>query len=212
MTRATEAPSGFEYWPSMIGEDDERALIDELGGYALEAFVFRGVAARRRVAHFGFGYDFAAGGLTLGQEIPTRLLELRERLAPLADRPPERFEEVLVTEYPPGATIGWHRDAPAFGSTVIGVSLGSTCRMRFRRKRGDAWETWEQPLEPRSVYLLSGAARASWQHSIPPTPELRYSITYRTIREGHRPQSRDGGAVAGGAVSRPRSRSAESER
>jgi alkylated DNA repair protein (DNA oxidative demethylase) len=187
MGRAIEPPAGFGYWPDMLGEEDERALIEELADYPFEAFVFRGVAARRRVAHFGFGYDFAAGGLTAGRAIPARLIGLRERLAHLADRPPERFEEALVTEYPPGATIGWHRDAPAFGSTVIGVSLRSTSRMRFRRKRGDAWETWEQTLEPRSVYLLSGAARASWQHSIPPTPELRYSITYRTIREGHGP-------------------------
>jgi DNA oxidative demethylase len=212
MTRATEAPAGFGYWPGLIGEDEERRLLDELAGYPFEAFVFRGVAARRRVAHFGYGYDFAAGGLTPGRDIPSTLIELRDRLATLADRPPERFEEALVTEYPPGATIGWHRDAPAFGSTVIGVSLASSCRMRFRRRRGDAWETWEQTLEPRSVYLLSGAARASWQHSIPPTPELRYSITYRTIREDHRPQSRDGGGAAGAGVSRRRSRSGGSGR
>jgi alkylated DNA repair dioxygenase AlkB len=90
----------------MLGDEDERALIEELADYPFEAFVFRGVAARRRVAHFGFGYDFAAGGLTAGQAIPARLIGLRERLAHLADRPPERFEEALVTEYPPGATIG----------------------------------------------------------------------------------------------------------
>jgi alkylated DNA repair dioxygenase AlkB len=34
-----------------------------------------------------------------------------------------------VQRYPPGATIGWHRDAPAF-ETVIGVSLASACRLR----------------------------------------------------------------------------------
>jgi DNA oxidative demethylase len=34
----------------------------------------------------------------------------------------------LVNEYPPGAPIGWHRDAPQYG-IVIGISLASTCRM-----------------------------------------------------------------------------------
>jgi alkylated DNA repair dioxygenase AlkB len=29
---------------------------------------------------------------------------------------------VLVSYYPSGATIGWHRDAPVFGD-VVGVSL-----------------------------------------------------------------------------------------
>jgi alkylated DNA repair dioxygenase AlkB len=41
---------------------------------------------------------------------------------------------------------------------------------------------WEVLLEPRSGYVLAGKARTSWQHSIPPTKELRYSITFRTLR------------------------------
>ena len=185
---AADPPDGFRYVADLLDADAEHTLLAEFGRLPFEEFVFRGVAARRRVIHFGWGYDFDGGGLTPGPPIPESLVELRARVAPLADRPPERFEEALVTEYRRGATIGWHRDAPAFGSAVIGVSLGSACRMRFRRKKGDGWETWEQTLEPRSAYVLSGAARTSWQHSIPPTPDLRYSVTYRTIREEHRPQ------------------------
>jgi alkylated DNA repair protein (DNA oxidative demethylase) len=41
---------------------------------------------------------------------------------------------------------------------------------------------WELTLEPRSGYVLAGEARRSWQHSIPPAKELRYSITFRTLR------------------------------
>ena len=185
--RSTEPPAGFGYWPDFIDGVWERALLDEIERMPFRAFEFRGVAARRRVCAFGWGYDFETRSLTPGAPIPASLLVLRDAIAPLADRPPHRFEEVLVTEYTPGATIGWHRDAPAFGSTVVGVSLASTCRMRFRRQVDGVWETWEQALEPRSAYLLSGAARAVWQHSIPPTPELRYSITYRTLRASHRP-------------------------
>lgn len=183
---ADARPEGFRYVPDFLSHGEERALIGEVERLPFEPVVFRGVEARRRVVHLGHRYDFETRGVDPGLPIPPLLLELRERLAPIADRPAERFAEVLATEYRPGATIGWHRDAPAFGSTVLGVSLASSCRMRFRREVGADWETWEETLEPRSVYLLSRAARATWQHSIPPTPDLRYSVTYRTLRERRR--------------------------
>jgi hypothetical protein len=37
--------------------------------------------------------------------------------------------------------------------------------------------------EARSAYLLSGPARSVWEHSIPPVDELRYSITFRNLRD-----------------------------
>jgi alkylated DNA repair dioxygenase AlkB len=37
-------------------------------------------------------------------------------------------------------------------------------------------------VPPRSVYLLRGPARWSWQHGVAPTKQLRYSITLRTAR------------------------------
>jgi alkylated DNA repair dioxygenase AlkB len=50
-------------------------------------------------------------------------------------------------------------------------------------------------LEPRSAYLLAGPARWAWQHSIPPTPATRYSITFRTLREaGDRTAAASAGA------------------
>ena len=181
--KVTEPPEGYRYAPDVITPDEEAALQEEIAAMPLDDVVFRGVVARRRVAHFGVRYDFERRGVDPGQPIPPAFLELRERLAPLADRPPERYEEVLLTEYRPGSTIGWHRDAPYFGSTVLGLSLASTCRMRFRRETPDGgWLRWERVLEPRSAYVLAGAARATWQHSIPPTPDLRYSITFRTMR------------------------------
>jgi alkylated DNA repair dioxygenase AlkB len=183
---STDPPPGFRYVEGFVEAAEERRLLEEIERLAFEPVLFRGVTARRRVVHLGHRYDFEKRGLDPGLPIPQLLLDLRLRLAPLADRPAERFEEVLVTEYPPGATIGWHRDAPTFGSTVLGVSLRSECRMRFRRQLDERWETWERALKPRSAYLLSGAARASWQHSIPPTPALRYSITYRTVRAHRR--------------------------
>jgi alkylated DNA repair dioxygenase AlkB len=96
------------------------------------------------------------------------------------------LEEVLVTRYEAGAGIGWHRDAPMFGPIVAGVSLLAACRMRFQRKTKIGRETAEWVLEPRSAYVLSGEARRCWQHSIPPTKALRYSITFRTVNKTRR--------------------------
>ena len=92
------------------------------------------------------------------------------------------MEEVLVTRYEMGAGIGWHRDAPMFGPMVVGVSLAGTCRMRFQRKVAGERETAEAILAPRSAYLLAEEARFLWRHSIPPAKELRYSITFRTVK------------------------------
>jgi len=71
-----------------------------------------------------------------------------------------------------------------FGETV-GVSLLAPCVLRLRRKAGEKkWERANVTAEPRSAYLLSGPARAEWEHSIPPVEALRYSITFRNLREG----------------------------
>jgi alkylated DNA repair dioxygenase AlkB len=96
-------------------------------------------------------------------------------------REPGELADLLVARYPPGAGIGWHRDAPQFGE-VAGISLQALCRMRFRRGRTRAWETAELTLEPRSAYVLSGPARAQWQHHIPAVTEERWSMTFRTLR------------------------------
>ena len=183
---AAELPPGFRYVEAVLEPDDERRLIDLLVALPWEAVVFRGYEARRRVVHFGHRYDFEARGVSPGLPIPPPLIELRAQAAALADDDPERYVEVLATEYRPGATIGWHSDAPAFGSTVLGISLASACRMRFRRRTADGWARVDQVLEPRSAYVIGGEARSAWQHSIPPTEALRYSVTYRTVRPKHR--------------------------
>jgi DNA oxidative demethylase len=107
---------------------------------------------------------------------------VRARAAQLASVAPDDLVEILVQRYPPGAQIGWHRDAPAFG-IVVGISLGSASRMRFRRDKGGVRRTFELELEPRSGYVLAGEARTAWLHHIPPTKVLRYSITFRTLRK-----------------------------
>jgi DNA oxidative demethylase len=177
----SEEPEGLVYRPELITVDEEAALLDVLESLRFGPIVIHGQAARRTARHFGLDYDYEARTPQPGEPVPDWILPLRTRTAELAGQEPDELVEVLVQRYPPGSTIGWHRDAPAFG-TVVGISLGGASRLRFQRGKGDARRVWEVLLEPRSGYVLAGKARTSWQHSIPPTKELRYSITFRTLR------------------------------
>jgi DNA oxidative demethylase len=178
----SEEPEGLVYRPELLPADEETLLLDVLATLRFDPIVLHGQAARRSARHYGLGYDYESRAPQPGEPIPDWVLPVRARAAALGGQAAEELVEVLVQRYPAGSTIGWHRDAPAFG-TVIGVSLGSAARLRFQRGSGEHRRVWEILLEPRSGYVLAGKARTSWQHSIPPTKELRYSITFRTLRE-----------------------------
>jgi alkylated DNA repair dioxygenase AlkB len=175
-------PAGLTYVPDLLGPAEEAALLEVLGSWEYDAVVLHDQPARRTVRHFGVRYRFDPPAVVPGEPLPADLVALRQRCAALTATDPERLVEALVTRYPPGATIGWHRDAPMFGPTVVGVSLRSSCLLRFQRRVAGQRQVFEQPLAPRSAYLLAGAARASWQHSIPPVAGLRYSVTFRSLR------------------------------
>ena len=173
-------PEGFAYRAELIGEDAERELIEAFRSLPFAPFQFRGFEGNRRVVSFGWRYDFNQGGLKPAEAIPPLLHPLRDAAAGLLGRPAEALEQVLVTEYAPGAGIGWHRDRPDFAE-VAGVSLGSPCLFRLRRRQGSGWERVSLRAEPRSGYVLKGDVRTGWEHSIPPVDSLRWSVTFRTL-------------------------------
>jgi alkylated DNA repair protein (DNA oxidative demethylase) len=184
MARApSEEPQGLVYQPELIPAEEEAGLLHELEALRFDPIVLHGRAARRTGRHFGLDYDYEARTPQPGEPAPDWRLPVRARAAELAGHGPEELVEILAQHYPEGSTIGWHRDAPAFG-TVVGVSLGGSSRLRFQRGKRENRRVWEVQLEPRSGYVLSGESRRSWEHSIPPTKELRYSITFRTLRGG----------------------------
>jgi alkylated DNA repair dioxygenase AlkB len=180
---APNLPEGFCYRPELIGPDEEGALLARVRGLPFRDFEFHGYTGKRRVVSFGWHYDFSARHLRKADDIPDFLLTLREASASFSGLEPGALQHVLVTEYGPGAGIGWHRDKAVFGK-VVGVSLLSPCVMRLRRAvEGGKWERANVTVEPRSAYLLSGPARSEWEHSIRPMDALRYSITFRNVRE-----------------------------
>ena len=175
-------PEGLRYVPAFLSPEEEQALLEHIARVPFGEVKMHGQIARRRAAHYGWDYGYESWRIAPTTPIPSWLLPLRERAADLIGADPRALEEALISEYPPGAGIGWHRDAPMFGAEVIGVSLRSPCRMRFQRGKAEARRTAVIVLEPRSAYVLAGGARSAWQHSIPAMPELRYSITFRTLR------------------------------
>jgi alkylated DNA repair dioxygenase AlkB len=180
-----ELPDGFRYQRDLITPDDERSLLQGIGNVEFSAFEMRGAVARRRVAFFGRSYD---AGRRDTPPLPAFLLPLRDRVAEWTAIDPSAFAMALINEYPPGAPIGWHRDAPQY-DIVAGISLLSACRMKFRpylapgaSVQGRCAATHEITLEPRSGYVMAGESRARYEHHIPAVAALRYSITFRTLR------------------------------
>jgi alkylated DNA repair dioxygenase AlkB len=188
-------PEGFAYRADFIDAAEESALLDRIAAVEFRTFEMHGVVAKRRVAFFGQAYDQT----TEAAAMPGFLLPVRARLAGWAGVDADAFAMALLNAYPPGAPIGWHRDAPQY-DVIAGVSLGSASRMKFRPyvsrvaprdagPREPRRASHEITLEPRSAYLIAGAARAQFEHSIPPVAAERYSITFRTLRPQRRGRS-----------------------
>ncbi len=180
----TEAlPEGLTYDPYFIAPDEERLLVREFEGLPLREFDFHGYLGKRRVVSFGWRYDYGQRAIRPAEPIPDFLIPLRTRAAEHAGLSPQALQQVLVTEYQPGAGIGWHRDKAVFGD-VIGISLLSPCPLRFRRAAAGGWERRTLTVAPRSIYVLRGPARHEWEHSIPAMRTLRYSVTFRQYPAG----------------------------
>jgi alkylated DNA repair dioxygenase AlkB len=177
-------PSGLVYRPDFLTAAEERDLLDAIAALPLAEARYKAFTARRRIVSFGVGYDFDTNRTVAAPPLPPLLHPLRARVAAWTGVAPDALSQAVVAEYRPGTQRGWHRDVPQFGM-VVGVSLGTPCRMRLRpwpHTTGAGSRARVLVLEPRSAYVLRDDARWRWQHAISPTPGLRWSITFRTPR------------------------------
>jgi alkylated DNA repair dioxygenase AlkB len=176
---------GFSLRPDYVDAAEERALLAHVDEGPWET------DWRRRIQQYGLGYS--SGGNT-----PIWIRDLPDWLHPLACRVAEdaqfdRFpENSVINEYIPPLGIGPHRDYGAFGPTIACVSLGSDVVIDFIHPE----HGWRVPIHvpARSLWIITGEARADWQHGIASRlsdviagerrrRERRVSITFRTAKD-----------------------------
>jgi DNA oxidative demethylase len=180
----TEPPEGLFYIPHFLTREQEQELLIQVSTQPFEPYDHHGYKANREVVYFGTegGYGGIGAGLPT-EPMPCWLIPLRDHFGSLIGLSQNELAMALVARYSVGAGIGWHRDRPQFGPTVVGISLASEAEMRFRRFVDENEEMFKINLDRGSAYIISGPARSVWQHGMTPVKQLRYSITFRTIRD-----------------------------
>ncbi|MBX5242035.1 alpha-ketoglutarate-dependent dioxygenase AlkB [Rhizobium sp. NLR22b] len=153
-------PEGFQYSRDIVPADLQREALEAIPGLPFKAFDFHGFEGKRRTVSFGWKYDFQSQHMRKAEAIPSWLLPIREIAARFAEIVPEALEHTLVTEYAPGAPIGWHKDKSTFGR-VVGISPLSSCTFRLRRRNGDKWQRRSLVLEPGSAYIMAAPQERS---------------------------------------------------
>ncbi len=184
----TQLPLGLLYKPDFVSLAEETALLKVLKRLPLQQAKYREYRAKRRIVGFGWKYDYRSGHIIPGESLPEFFSPVVRKIAKWLDIPRAHIVEALVSEYQPGAGIGWHVDREKF-EHVVGLSLGGWCTMRWRplaTVQSPDFAQNEQKrisleLEPRSLYVMQNEIRWQWQHSIPHTKTHRFSITFRTL-------------------------------
>lgn len=178
-------PPGAIFPPDFVTAAEEEALLRALDGGMWSREL------KRRVQHFGYRYDYRARKVTAEARLgplPGWLAPLGRRLA--AETPFRRMpDQAIANEYMPGQGIAAHVDCvPCFGGCVASLSLSSPCEMIFRAKD----DALAFRLPPRSLIVLTGAARYDWTHEIPARKSdpveggrmprgRRVSLTFRNV-------------------------------
>ena len=174
---------GLKYVPRFIDQQTHDALLTSVDASPWLNAVDHGVQI------YGYRYNKQdARAFKIG-ELPEWSLGIAERLQldGLISATPN---QLVANEYRAGTGIFDHIDQAAFGDTVISLSLGSTCVMRFTKS--NTLESHDILLEPRSVVVLTGDARWNWTHGIPArhsdvwngkefVRERRVSLTFRSV-------------------------------
>jgi len=86
-----------------------------------------------------------------------------------------RPDHVLLRRYEHGVGVDPHVDNAAYGPVVAGLTLESSRVFQLTRRSGGS--RLEAMLLPGDLYVMSGAARFRWRHSIP----ARFEDAFRGV-------------------------------
>jgi len=178
-------PKGFTYYPNFITEAEEMQLFHSIEQFDLQTMKFHEYEAKRKVISFGQGWSFTEQRLKQGNPIPAQFDFLVTKIAGQFSMAKEQVAQFLITEYPVGAVINWHRDAPPF-EIIAGVSLLANCSFKLRpqdKEKQTRSATISLQVHRRSLYCMQGTAKSEWQHSTAPVNKVRYSLTFRTLKK-----------------------------
>src|SRR5688500_5187746 len=103
---------GLTYREEFVTRTDEAKLLAALSELTSQDARMMGAGARRTVIHYGYDYDYGGWSIHPSDPPPPFLEPLLQKAATAAGIERDLIEQILVARYPPGATIGWHRDAP----------------------------------------------------------------------------------------------------
>jgi alkylated DNA repair protein (DNA oxidative demethylase) len=171
-------PNGFDYFRDFISKEEEEFLLSFAKTLPWGNYEMHGVPSLRKIYRFGVNYGLEAEKDP--RPIPKELAFIISRGAQALKVNPKEVVQLLFTFYPPGAPIGWHRDAPMY-EKLLGISMAGSCTMKLK-----PYDPKSSPvkveLAPRSAYCMTGESRWNWEHHIPPVKEERFSLTMRTLK------------------------------
>jgi hypothetical protein len=134
-----------------IAADVEQDRIAHIRALPLAPFQFRAFEGKRRVASFGWRYDYGQHKLEQAEEIPAWLAPLSAKVESFAALPDSAVRQMLFTEYEAGAA-GIAKAALRARLRTVG-RLG--LQIPFRRKAG-GWERFTLEAQPCSLYMMGG--------------------------------------------------------
>src|SRR4051794_8997888 len=128
---APAMPEGFSYYPNFITRKEEESLIQTISSFKMETMKFHQYEAKRKVVSFGHSWSFTEQQLKKTNDIPAAFDFLTDKIFSHLSIEKKSIAQLLITEYPIGSVINWHRDAPPF-DIIVGVSLLSDCIFKLR--------------------------------------------------------------------------------
>ena len=177
-------PHGFHYRENFITEADERVLLDAMATSRSRTSKcvasWRGGASRSS-ANRRSGGGGAASSVPVAAARHDCAVGWR-RCRSVCDGAHQRVSARLAHRLASRRSAIQHRRR---SFAVVGMSdetpsVPVSCVATLRPPRRSA--THEIVLARRSAYLMTEESRTAYEHHIPPVAELRYSVTFRTLR------------------------------